>query len=234
MEGAWWLATGQSASFSEQQILDCSWGFHPHKPWANLGAHAAMVAGNPALHRPSSAWGSETTTPALRLVQGSTAHAQQLMACVYATVIAVLLQPATAATRMPPLAMWRRRAASPPTRTTPTGWATSRRRLMLVLGQPAACIMYKATSRAACVLPPATSPAQAQDGYCAANRTRLVGKFKASQTPESAVGVCLVPVAARLEHLPFFPNPSCSTPTRISTVCVSKAPPAVIACLSHP
>ena len=30
MEGAWFLATGRRVSFSEQQILDCSWGYDPH------------------------------------------------------------------------------------------------------------------------------------------------------------------------------------------------------------
>lgn len=36
MEGAWWRATGQTVSFSEQQIVDCSWGYLPHNPAANL------------------------------------------------------------------------------------------------------------------------------------------------------------------------------------------------------
>ena len=37
MEGAWWLSTGQAVSLSEQQILDCSWGYRPERPEANLG-----------------------------------------------------------------------------------------------------------------------------------------------------------------------------------------------------
>ncbi|EFN54048.1 hypothetical protein CHLNCDRAFT_136123 [Chlorella variabilis] len=36
MEGAWWLSTGQAVSLSEQQILDCSWGYRPERPEANL------------------------------------------------------------------------------------------------------------------------------------------------------------------------------------------------------
>jgi hypothetical protein len=35
MEGAWWMATGESVSFSEQQIMDCSWGYVPDQPWSN-------------------------------------------------------------------------------------------------------------------------------------------------------------------------------------------------------
>eukprot|EP00887_Chlorella_sp_A99_P008274 scaffold12.g8274.t1 len=34
MEGAWFVATGQRVSFSEQQILDCSWGYDPERPIA--------------------------------------------------------------------------------------------------------------------------------------------------------------------------------------------------------
>ncbi|KAL4421808.1 hypothetical protein ABPG77_001597 [Micractinium sp. CCAP 211/92] len=37
MEAAWFKATGQQVSFSEQQIVDCSWGYVPHDPASNLG-----------------------------------------------------------------------------------------------------------------------------------------------------------------------------------------------------
>ncbi|KAL4448265.1 hypothetical protein ABPG75_005484 [Micractinium tetrahymenae] len=37
MEAAWFRATGQQVSFSEQQIVDCSWGYVPHDPASNLG-----------------------------------------------------------------------------------------------------------------------------------------------------------------------------------------------------
>jgi len=40
MEGAWFRATGRRVSFSEQQILDCSWGFRPDQPYDNMGEQA--------------------------------------------------------------------------------------------------------------------------------------------------------------------------------------------------
>lgn len=30
MDGAWWVATGQRRSFSEQQIIDCAWEYGPN------------------------------------------------------------------------------------------------------------------------------------------------------------------------------------------------------------
>lgn len=37
MEAAWFRATGQQVSFSDQQIVDCSWGYVPEDPASNLG-----------------------------------------------------------------------------------------------------------------------------------------------------------------------------------------------------
>lgn len=37
MEGAWFLGTGERASFSQQQILDCSWGYDVRRPSATMG-----------------------------------------------------------------------------------------------------------------------------------------------------------------------------------------------------
>jgi C1A family cysteine protease len=43
MESAWFMATGEAVSFSEQQIMDCSWGWVPEKP----GANEACDGGDP-------------------------------------------------------------------------------------------------------------------------------------------------------------------------------------------
>ena len=37
MEAAWFAATGRRVSFSEQQILDCSWGYAPGEESATMG-----------------------------------------------------------------------------------------------------------------------------------------------------------------------------------------------------
>ena len=37
MEAAWFAATGRQVSFSEQQILDCSWGYVPGEEAATMG-----------------------------------------------------------------------------------------------------------------------------------------------------------------------------------------------------
>lgn len=55
MESSWWKATGQTVRFSEQQIMDCSWGYVPKKEesasgcdggdaWAGIG-HIVEAAG---------------------------------------------------------------------------------------------------------------------------------------------------------------------------------------------